>query len=206
MTTNNSESNSKQFSEENTSEKAIHNNIKDIIEQLWYRAKLNSLAHKVSMYYFEEKDSNYYRLSILSSLASILCIILGYIFNKCPFLNISFTILSVFSAFYSLFYTIFGNHKRYGFITEEHKYLMNSYLYIAQRSREAKLSTKSNDELEILLDDLQRDFSLLKVRGLEPSNEHFKEAHKIYVEMKEDPISSKAQSFKYNEIHNGDTE
>ena len=156
------------------------------------------------MYYFEEKDSNYYKHSIISSLGSILFIILGYISQDCTFLNISFTILSIFSAFYSLFYTIFGNHKRYGFITEEHKYLMNSYQYISQRSREAKLNTKTKEELEILLDDLQRDFSLLKVRGLEPSDEHFDKAHKIVNKVKKDPISSIAQSFDIADIHSGD--
>ena len=184
--------------ERNNSE---HGNIKEVIEQLWYRARINSLAHKESMYYFGRRDTVWYIISISTSLLSILFIICGYIYKAD---NVLYTILSILFAFFSFFSTVFSNHKRYGFITEEHKYLMNSYLYISQRSREAKLNTKTKEELEILLDDLQRDFSLLKVRGLEPSDEHFDKAHKIVNKVKKDPISSIAQSFDIADIHSGD--
>ncbi|MBF0208226.1 MAG: hypothetical protein HQK53_15215 [Oligoflexia bacterium] len=162
----------------------LQKNIKKVIEQLRLEASIHSLAHKESMYYFSKMDTNSYKHSIVSSLSSILFMLLGYNCSSSAILMLAFTVLSIVSGLYSLYCAIMANHKRYGFLSEEHRHLMNSYLHISIKSREAELSTKSDEEILSLVNDLLRDFRLLKVRGLEPDDEYFIKANAFIKKVK----------------------
>lgn len=90
-------------------------------------------------------------------------------------------------------------NKRYSFISEQHRFIQNSYIHIAQRTRAAKDPTITQQQLSILYEDLERDFADLKSRGIEPQDKHFIEAHKIIEKRKKDGTSSKALSFDITE-------
>lgn len=108
---------------------------------------------------------------------------------------LDWTLLSIIFAFISLLITIISNYLRFSIKSEEHKQTQNSYIYIAQRTRESKKPTITKQELESLYEDLERDFAILKVRGIEPQDKHFNIANKLFGEISTDPVSSNAQSF-----------
>lgn len=175
------------------------------IGKLWKRARINAFAHRNANEEYRKKDSSFYKWTIITSLASILFIILSYIaqiepfgfyvYNLEVFSSLIFSLLSIITAFFSLLFTIFSNHNRYGVKCEEHKQTQNSYIYIAQRTRESKKPNITKLELEALYDDLERDFAILKVRGIEPRNEHFEVANALFKKISTDEVSSTAQSF-----------
>lgn len=168
--------------------------LKKEIEKIWKRARINSFAHRSANELYYKKESNYYVISISTSLASILFIILSNIQDfKC--ISTYLSLISIIFGFWSLYITIISNHHRYGIRSEEHKHTQNSYLYIAQRTRLSKKPYISKEELLNLYEDLERDFSLIKVRGNEPTDEQFEEAHKLFKKRDQDPTSLEAQSF-----------
>jgi hypothetical protein len=164
----------------------------NLIEELWSRARINAFAHREATNKYSRKDSIWFLLTILFSLISILSIILSYITQngeiKSTIFEIGFiknlksldyALISIFATFVSLTTTIYSNHKRYSSISEQHKFIQNSYIHIAQRTRAAKNPTIRMEKLNALYDDLERDFADIKARGIEPQDEHFEKAHKI---------------------------
>lgn len=188
-------------------EKRIRKKGKKIIAQLWQRARINAFAHKIALEEAEKNESRNYKFVIIFSLLSILFIILSsyanqisksFILSFCIFNHIKtldYNLLSILCAFISLAYTIISNHKRFGIVAEEHRFLQNSYQHIAQRAREAYFPTKNIGDLEALIDDLERDFSLLKARGREPSDSDFEKGLELFKKIKKDKTSASSQSF-----------
>ncbi|MDR0541920.1 MAG: hypothetical protein LBH19_06870 [Dysgonamonadaceae bacterium] len=135
-------------------------------------------------------------LTILCSLLGILSIILSYIViqGNCPndkvgfFLlfsglsilsSLDYTIFSILFTFLSLWFTIYNNHKRYSIMCEQHRFLHDSYIQVAQKTREVKNPFIEEDKLIKLYTSLEKEFVDIKVRGVEPHSKHFDKAHKI---------------------------
>lgn len=185
---------------------------RDVIEQIWYRARINAFAHKEAMLEYSREETNFFRKTILTSLGSILSIIVVYIISTSKsesinlyyfeinnsYLIVFFTFISIILTVWSLYLGIMSNHNRFGIRAEEHKYLLNSYQHIAQRAREVKWPDKPDDEIVELLKDLERDFALLKARGSEPLDKHYDMAHNVFRKVKKDKDTSVAQSFEIN--------
>ena len=180
--------------------------LKKLIEELWNRARINAFAHREATNEYRRKDSIWFLATILFSLCSIFAIILSYITRnsiESPdsgkfytlFSSLDYALFSIFATFISLITTIYSNHRRYSFISEQHRFIQNSYIHIAQKTRIAKSPTIDNTKLTELYNDLERDFADMKSRGIEPQDKHFNNAHKIVRDRKKDEISSKALSF-----------
>lgn len=175
------------------------------IENIWYRARINAFAHRFRMEYLSKKDTINYTLNILFTLLSILFTIILYIVlinTSKEEMNVNgtwaaviITLLSIIFTFLGLYFTIMASHKRFAILCAEHKFLLNSYQYIAQRAREAKWPEKPKDEVIELLRDLERDFSLLKARGSEPTNDDFVKAGLLMKKIQDNPTENIAQSY-----------
>lgn len=179
-----------------------------VISQIWYRARINSFAHKVANEEFKKKGTKHYKWTIIFALLSVLFIILLYIYNQnsidnlifSNLISITITFASIAFTITSLYFTIMSNHGRFEIRAAEHKFLLNSYQYIAQRAREANWPDKPDTETIELLKDLERDFALLKARGNEPLDDHFDKAHEIIKKIRADSSASVAQSFDFENI------
>ncbi|MDR0681146.1 MAG: hypothetical protein LBG15_04750 [Dysgonamonadaceae bacterium] len=169
--------------------------LQELIGKVWMRARINAFAHREAMNNSRFRESLWYVITISTSLLSMLFMTLSYINNNQSTVSLFFLLLSIIFAFCSLFATIFSNHMRYSITFEEHKFTQNSYMLLAQRTRVAKNPTISKEKLNELYNDLERDFSDIKARGIEPQDKHFKIANKIFQERKDDNISSEALSF-----------
>jgi len=177
----------------NENNENIGEQLKKLIAELWERARINAFAHREAMNKSRKRESIWYIITISSSLLSILFMNLSYInnLNNSDNLPFVFLILSVIFAFVSLFATIFSNHMRYGITSEQHKFILNSYMHIAQRTRLAKKPNISTEKLLGFYDDLERDFADIKARGIEPQDKQFEKAEKIHEKRKQEkaPLS-----------------
>jgi len=161
--------------------------LKKLIAELWSRARINAFAHRMATNENSWWDFGLFFATVLFSLIGIFSIIISYITRNdlimFKFLDsysaLDYAFISIAATFFSLMATIFSNHKRYGAIAEQHRFIQNSYIHIAQRTRPAKNPTISKEELTELHNDLERDFAMTKARGIEPQDKHFKKAEKI---------------------------
>jgi ABC-type multidrug transport system fused ATPase/permease subunit len=165
-------------------------NEKDRFDDLKERARSNAFAHREAMNENSLKDKIFFVIAISFSLISIFAIILSYINQNTLsepdaekfytlLSSLDYALISIVATFISLITTIYSNHRRYGIIAEQHKFLQHSHIHIAQRSRAAKNLNLEPDDLSSLYTELQRGFEDIKVRGIEPQHEHFKKANKI---------------------------
>jgi len=181
------------ISEESKSARAV-------IEQLWYRARINAFAHKVAVREASRAAEGYFRREILGALGSILCIVLVYLMSTSesstaqPW-RMVFTFSSIALTLYSTFQSVMANYLHLNVKAADHSHLLNKYQYLAQRAREVKWPGLPTDEVVSLLRDLERDFQLLKATGTEPEDSHFDVAHAIVRKIRDDKDAHIAQSF-----------
>jgi len=128
------------------------------------------------------KDSSGFPSKILSNITKDSSVFSSKLLKSIPFESLDYALISIFLAFASLTLTILSNHWRFSSKSEQHEFLHGSYICIAQRTRAAKNPTKK-DKLSTLLDDIERDFTELKSRGIEPQHKHFVEANQLFVEI-----------------------
>ena len=184
----------------------------ELIPKFWKRARVNALAHRIVMNRTHLFDSLCYLGTIITSLLSIFCIILAYIAidinssNPPPAIMkilqavfqisaLDYTLCSIIFAFISLTITIFNNHMQYGIVSEQHKFTHNSYVHLALMAREAKHPDIDENKLIALYDLLEKTFVTVKVRGIEPQDKHFDEAHILFKKIEGGEVSSNIQSF-----------
>lgn len=200
-------------------------NASDIIEEIWRRARINAFAHKFAHESAERKAFWMRIAQTSCSLLSILAIIgvyllssndgnISFLFQSSADPNVAgqaaqtsgasharallaliFTAASIVFTFMALFLDIIALHLGHAVVAAEHRSLLGSYQYIAQRAREAKWPDRPYEELVELLRDLERDFQLLKARGTEPGDTVFRMANELFDQIRRDPVSSLAQSF-----------
>lgn len=182
------------------------NSARSVIEQIWYRARINAFAHRAANREASELASSYFRREVVAVLCGILSIILVYMLSTIEsnsWVGVSkllFTFSSVACTLVSLYYSVMANYKKYNIIASDHEHLLNQYLYIAQRAREVKWPDRPDEDIVALLKDLERDFQLLKATGREPNDRHFEEAHNIVQKIRSDKETQIAQSFEVGKI------
>jgi hypothetical protein len=180
------------------------NSARHVIEQLWYRARINAFAHRAAWEECSRVALGYFRREMISALAAILLVILVYLFSteldkeRFPYfrlLTVGATFASIGATLYSLFQSIMANYRKLDVRAARHEHLMNLYQFIAQRAREVKWPDLPADDVIALLKDLERDFALLKATGTEPQDRHFDIAHSIVKKIQGEGEARIAQSF-----------
>lgn len=195
-----------------------------VIEQIWYRARINAFAHRSAAEQYTQRAKLYFQGEIVATLFSILCVIVVYslatdipvhpptanvngtsaavVANTSPFdgWKMTFTLLSISLTLVALYLSVMASHQKLDVCAEAHRHLLNSYQYIAQRAREAKWPDLPEADVVALLKDLERDFQLLKARGVEPDDRHFDKAHLIVRKIREDRDARIAQSFEIGAV------
>jgi len=179
----------------------------EIIEEIWRRARINAFAHREAFESFTTRALVIRGFQIAFTLLSILLLILFYLASSADgemlklvgidrkVITVGLTILSILFTFIALFLDIGGAELEWKLQAAEHRFLLGSYQHIAQRARECKWPDRPYDDLVELLRDLERDFQLLKARGMEPSDRFFVKANKLFEEVRRDPTSGQSQSF-----------
>lgn len=173
-----------------------------VIEQIWYRARINAYAHREAYEEFSKDAKGYFSFELVAALISMMAVILVYVisadtayFIYYKFLTIFFTLLSVLATLFSLYKSVMANYLKLDVKAANHEQLVNRYQYIAQRAREIKWPDLPSADVIALLKDLERDFQLLKATGNEPEDRHFEGAHKIVRKIRDDKDIQIAQSF-----------
>jgi hypothetical protein len=184
-----------------------------VIEQIWYRARINAFAHKAAAEEAATQAAGYFRRELIAALSAILFIILVYLFSTSSeaktilsphippeAVSLAFTFLSIISTVYSLYESVMNNYMKFDVRAARHEHLLNSFQFLAQRAREVKWPHMPTDSVVALLDDLEREFALLKATGTEPADKHFDTAHSIVRKIKGDEDSRLAQSFEVGNV------
>lgn len=181
-------------------------NAADIITEIWRRARINAFAHRFAHEEAKARSLINRKKVMRCSLGSILSVISVYLVStSAESVNITphaaavaaffLTLVSVFFSIRALYLDVIGSEENLRVVAAEHEFLLGSYQYIAQRAREAKWPDRPINELIELLRDLERDFQLLKARGKEPTDTHFRMAHATFADVRRDPVSRAAQSY-----------
>lgn len=174
---------------------------RSVIEQIWFRARINAFAHRAAGNESADKAETFFKNEMISALLSIFSVIVVFMASTYPkgdfnsFLIAAFTILSIIFTLFSLFYSVMANCLKLEVIAAEHRYQQNSFQYIAQRARQVKWPDMPEDEVVSLLKELERDFQLMKARGREPEDKHFDVAIQIHQKVHKNPDTKVAQSF-----------
>ncbi|MEW6289031.1 MAG: DUF4064 domain-containing protein [Thermodesulfobacteriota bacterium] len=183
---------------------------RDVIKNIWHRARTNAYAHKFAAEHYSKFGRRYFIAGLICSILSILCVILVYLLNSndgqaakylasggidSGILALIFVLSSIVLALASIICEVIGNSEKYDIYAAEHRFLNNSYLYIAQRAREANWPDMPYSDVVELLKDLERDFQLLKVRGRDPEDRFFRNAIDLLLEIKNNENMHKSQSF-----------
>jgi hypothetical protein len=187
-----------------SSEKLTH--IRDQVKQIWERARSNAFAHREAAEEYAQEAAELFVRQLYSGMLSVFSIILLYITLPTDsggvevpviwtkVLSGILTLTSVGLSIYSLMEGIKQNYRGYEKLQVLHDHNQHSYLSIAQRAREVRFFGIDEDRAMSILEDLERDFQLLKVRGIEPANRHFLAGDALLAKLKSGPESER-QSF-----------
>ena len=93
-----------------------------------------------------------------------------------------------------------ANYLKLDVLAARHEHLLNSYQFLAQRAREVKWPDLPPERVLALLEDLEREFAVLKATGTEPKDKHFVSAHEIVKNIRKEDETRIAQSFEVGEI------
>lgn len=177
---------------------------RQVIEQLWYRARINAFAHRAAEEECTKQATSLFKKEIISALVAILLVVLVYLFSTevdkekfeyFKYLTVSATCGSIIATLYSLYNSVMANYLKLDVRAARHGHLLNLYQFIAQRAREVKWPELPADDVIALLKDLERDFALLKATGSEPEDRHFDIAHGIVKKIQGEAEARIAQSF-----------
>jgi hypothetical protein len=184
-----------------------------VIEQIWYRARINAFAHRAAAEEASSKATRYFKRELFAALGAILCIILVYLFSTSPeakkilvtvvpaeALSLTFTFLSIIFTLYSLYESVVAHYMKFEVLAARHEHLLNSFQFLAQRAREVKWPDLPPERVFALLDDLEREFALLKATGSEPKDAHFDIAHSIVRKIRDVKDTRIAQSFEVGSV------
>lgn len=204
--------------------KSTGDTARTVIEQLWYRARINAFAHRTAAEEASGKATTYFKRELIAALGAILFVILVYVFSTsheakalkfgeltAASLAIIFTLASIICTLVSLYQSVMANYLKFDVRAARHEHCQNSFQFLAQRAREVKWPDLPAEKVEELLVDLERDFALLKATSTEPADRHFDEAHRLVRKIRGDSEVRIAQSFEVGAIeeaaqHIGDPE
>jgi len=178
---------------------------RSVITQIWHRARINAFAHREAADEAERKATVYFRSELITAIVGIMCIILVYVLTtqeKSQNTTVAILILTIGSiscTLFALYLTVMANYMKFDMRYERHAQLQSMYQYLAQRAREVKWPDRPDKDVIDLLKDLERDFALLKLKGLEPQDRHFDRAIEIFKKIQSDDDTRIAQSFEVGE-------
>lgn len=183
-------------------ERAAPTAVQEHVAQIWDRARSNAFAHRYAAESYRRRATFLFVLQVIFGILGILFVLGVYIvssnerfaINDSQIDAILLTLASVASSIISLFLGIVQNYLGYEKLDQLHDHNQHSFLYIAQRAREVRFPEISEERSLEILQDLERDFQVLKARGKEPSDRHFRRGDKLLMEVKRGP-SRKRQSF-----------
>lgn len=174
------------------------------VRKIWQRSRSNAFAHRYASERYYGLTEKYFSRQVICRIFGIICVILVYIFTATQALRFSYTehvaVLFtfgsvVFSAF-SLYFSIKQNHSGYERSFMIHNHNQHSFLYIAQRAREVSFPEINVDRAVEILEDLERDFQVLKARGQEPCDADFAAGNALLYDIASKRPEGEMQSFK----------
>jgi ABC-type multidrug transport system fused ATPase/permease subunit len=176
--------------------------VQEQVEKVWKRARSNAFAHRAAAESYLAKANNLFTKTVVAGLASIIFVILVYIVSSTSIIppkvsvifSIVFTLASVLTSVMSLFWGISQSYYGFERLHQQHDHNQHSYLLIAQRAREVAFPEINLARAVAVLEDLERDFQILKVRGREPEAEHWRTGNAILYSIKDKP-EGELQSF-----------
>lgn len=181
--------------------------LRRLVYQIHIRARNNAFAHRQAANETEKQGDLWTNINIGSTCCAGILSTLALISNqqKWDHVDIGFTILSVIASGIALFTQSILLAKKFDAKVQEHKNFQGSFNYISQRAREVE-RLLDLDRIHSLIDDLERDFAILKARAPEPEDKHFDQAAEIQSKRNSDRRISGALSFedlksKSNEPH-----
>ncbi len=181
---------------------------KDHIEKIWGRARANAFAHRDATELLSSFSLVMFLYQCLCGLTSLFIVIVLYaLISKDSWIStgatpLYLTMASLIFSIIGLIISVMQNYVRFEERSANHRHNHHSFLYLAQRSRE--IDSPGIDELtgQALIDDLERDFQILKVRGQEPNDRNFRVGHTFLKGIGESQFG-KLQSNNLSEMKDG---
>jgi hypothetical protein len=173
------------------------------IHQIWDRARSNAFAHRCAAERYRKRARTQFLWSLISGMLGILAVLLAFVATSYKFkfcggslsmiademecgtlISLILSIASVALSSLGLLLGIVQNYEQNEVNAETHNNNQHSFLYICQRAREPRWPGLSNSKTIEILNDLERDFQILKARGQEPQDIDFKAGDKLLEEIK----------------------
>lgn len=192
-------------------EDATLSEVQKHVAKVWKRARSNAFAHRAAAEYYKRKAERYFNAQIIFGIFAILFVLLVFVatsteilrFDYTELVAVGLTFLSVSFSVIGLYFSIRQNYSGYERLHQNHNHNQHSYLYLAQRAREVAFPEISADRAEAILEDLERDFQMLKARGQEPSDKDFHAGNKLLYEIKTMP-EGELQSYTLDDVDTND--
>lgn len=145
------------------------------VEQVWKRARVNAFAHRDAANQHKRSATRYCGAQVWCGLGAQVALISAYMANAAErdYLYTILAVLAVLSSAFGLAFGILQNYFDHEREHVSHRHNQQSYLYIAQRAREVAWPDIDYGKAKGIMEDLERDFQVLKARGPEPENENF---------------------------------
>lgn len=175
------------------------------IHQIWDRARSNAFAHRCASERYRARARTQFVWSLVLGLLGILSVLFAFVATSYKFtfcgpmdwfaqgmecgtvFSLILSILSVLFSSVGLGIGILQNYEQNEVKAEAHNNNQHWFLYIAQRAREPRWPGLSSARTIEILNDLERDFQILKARGQEPEDQDFKAGDKLLDEIKNSP-------------------
>ena len=170
---------------------------KQFVFNIHIRARNNAFAHREAADEAKSKNDRWTLANLVATTVALLLTALALVATSEMWTGFSvvFSVLSILAAFLSLFTQSILLYKRFDVKETSHHFLQGSFQHISQRAREIERPSFNVNSVDALIDDLERDFALLKARAVEPDDKHFRAAAELQKVIRNDPAYSGALSF-----------
>lgn len=168
-----------------------------VVKEIYRRARDNAFAHREAANEAHRLNAKWTMLNVASTVVAGLFTTMTFVAGqqKWLYFDVGFTVASVMLAGLAVGIQCFLLFKKLDAAETVHHYFQGSFQYISQRAREADRPGVTLEQVHALIDDLERDFALLKARAPEPEDRHFVIAAEIQQKRKTDDKYSGALSF-----------
>lgn len=146
-----------------------------VVKEIYRRARDNAFAHREAANEAHRSNTLWTMLNVASTIVAGLLTTMTFIAGqqKWQYFDVGFTVASVLLSGLAVGIQGFLLFKKLDAKETVHHYFQGSFQYISQRAREADRPGASVEQVHALIDDLERDFALLKARAPEPEDRHF---------------------------------
>ena len=183
--------------------------VQEHVAKVWKRARSNAFAHRAAAEIYKRKAEEFFNYQVTFGIIAIIFVLLVYAVTSTQSIDIphteliamALTFLSVLSSVLGLYFSIRQNYSGYERLHQVHNHNQHSFLYLSQRAREVSFPEIDVDRAVAILEDLERDFQMLKARGQEPSEEHWRIGNNLLYGIREKP-EGELQSFTLNNVDN----